>query len=182
MDRERANDRQSMRDALVEFVHVADLDDDEIILVLYPTFVLRTSGDIRTLVKAIKSVRREPWDSILGWRPLRTPVHLIYRASSNAPAFADENCTFRQQDEAGEYFELTHFHCAVRSAAIRSTSGTLVNPQLRSIKGQTLFLEAPAFRSSIDVDWRSDWQVAMALIEEGHPGLREKSPRTIRGL
>lgn len=184
VQRARSDDRQSMRAALVQFVGQMDLDHDDVLIVLYPTFPLRDYEDIESLLATVNDIDSSaPWDSVLGWRRLHTPVHLVYRSASLSPAYSNENATYRQQDEEGEFFELTHFHCAVRVGALVSPAGACVNPQLRSIrKGHTFFLEASPFRSSFDVDYEEDWHTVQAVLEADHPGLMEPPPLRIRGL
>lgn len=150
-----AEDTASMKSVLSEFVEEKKrIFRQFAVVVLYPTYPLRSAEDIARIIKEYRKKKECP---LVGLKEPKTHPYLVFDANK-LPIFRYSfNKLYRRQDYP-IYYELTHFACVVPCSAIREINNQLLHNNLKKQRYITLHQEKERL---VNVDTREDFEQAL---------------------
>lgn len=156
-----AHDSTSMREVLIDFAAwvVRHHERRFAVVVLYPTYPMRTATDITAI---IREFRADPALPLVGLKMPATHPYLCYKRGNGAYEQVmdfDIDKHYRRQDYP-EIWELTHFACVVPWHAVREVNNQLMNKHAQRFMLLTLEKER-----LINVDTPDDFEYAQFLME-----------------
>ena len=142
---ELASDTASMKSVIKDTIKFFDIKDDDIIVVLYPTYPDRDLADIES---ALSFFGEHELSSMLCKKIAKTHPYMCLRVSSGIcgePLL--EHDLYRRQDYP-ECFEISHFICILEAGEINKLNHQLYNTE-------TGFFSVA---DKLDVDYKEDFE------------------------